>query len=60
MFKVATKGKIVELLAIVRLESKNGEAKLGKNIGMKCDKARKNIRFGAQWKGPNIMSEIIY
>jgi hypothetical protein len=51
---------VVEFTAIVTLDSKDREVKLGASIGMKGSEGNKNIRFLAKGKRPKIMSIIIH
>jgi hypothetical protein len=51
---------VVEFTAIVTLDSKDREVKLGASIGMKSSEGDKNIRFLSKGKHPKIMCIIIH
>jgi len=57
--KEGTDGKIVELLSVVCLQSKNGPPKLCRHIGKKYGECRGSIRFATKMKGPDKMGKII-
>jgi hypothetical protein len=50
---------IVELLTIVSLKTRDGTMELSLNKSMKRNKCGKNVRLVPQWKGPDIVSEVI-
>ena len=47
--------RIVEFLAVVALDALDGGAKLCASMSKKIGEGRKNFRFEAQRKGPNIV-----
>ena len=57
--KEGTDGKIVELLSVVCLQSKNGPPKLCRNIGEKSGECRGSIRFATKRKSLDKMGKII-
>lgn len=56
---MSAKSLIVKLTAIVSLKRDEGKLKLCADIGVKGKNAGIDIRFRAQWKGPDIMSIIM-
>ena len=45
--------KIVKFTAIVTLQKANGEREVGVHIALEIHKHGMNIRFAAEWEGPD-------
>ena len=51
--------EVVELAAVVTLDSLNGDPKLCANISKKIRKCGKYLGFEAKWKSPNVVRAVI-